>query len=349
MRTARLKADGEGFYHVMSRVVDRRMVIDEPEKVIFRDLMRATEVFSGVNVLTYAILDNHFHVFLHVPEREDVHDEEFLARLGCLYHKKVVTKAEKRLRALREKGAHAEADAFKHRYTYRMYDLSEFMKTLKQRYTEGFNSRHSRKGTLWEERFKSTLVENPAANPAADSDAHSALAFTTAYIDLNPVRAMIVDDPMDYAFSGYGEAMNGGRRAQIGLEMIARLLGRDPHGNTASDEYRQLLYIMGAERGVDADGNPLRRGFSKDDVQAVLDAGGRLTIEQALRCRVRYVNDGAAVGTESFVGRVRACRPACFGRTRRGGPAPMTGAAWGALYTARPLGKRAITVPEVCI
>ncbi len=41
MRTARIVEDGAAYYHVMSRVVDRRRVFDEGEKELFRKTMRA--------------------------------------------------------------------------------------------------------------------------------------------------------------------------------------------------------------------------------------------------------------------------------------------------------------------
>jgi hypothetical protein len=78
------------------------------------------------------------------------------------------------------------------------------MKTFKQRATQSYNTRHGRKGTLWEERFKSILIQGHSGN---------ALATVAAYIDLNPVRARIVSDPKDYRFSGYGEAMAGSKKA----------------------------------------------------------------------------------------------------------------------------------------
>lgn len=58
----------------------------------------------------------------------------------------------------------------------RFYDVSEFMKLLKQRYTQWHNRRHQRTGTLWEERFKSVLVEG----------AGHVLATMAAYIDFKP-------------------------------------------------------------------------------------------------------------------------------------------------------------------
>ena len=51
MRTARIVEDGAAYYHVISRVVDRRMVFIPDEKERFRKLMRAVEEFSGVQIL----------------------------------------------------------------------------------------------------------------------------------------------------------------------------------------------------------------------------------------------------------------------------------------------------------
>ncbi len=80
MRVPRIKESGEGFYHTMSRVVDRRMVLDDKEKERFRKLLRNAAAFSGVDVLTHSIMDNHFHLILHVPERQPVGDLEFSRR-----------------------------------------------------------------------------------------------------------------------------------------------------------------------------------------------------------------------------------------------------------------------------
>ena len=75
------------------------------------------------------------------------------------------------------------------RLRYRLWaqvnDLSAFMKLLKQRFSQWFNRTHQRTGTLWEERFRSVLIEGTGP----------ALATVAAYIDLNPVRAGLVHDP----------------------------------------------------------------------------------------------------------------------------------------------------------
>ena len=56
-----------------------------------------------------------------------------------------------------------------------------------------------------------------------------------------------------------------------------------------------LLYGTGDEEGVDEHGRPLRAGFTREEVQAVLATEGRLDRWQMLRCRVRYFTDGAAL------------------------------------------------------
>ncbi|MFV0415216.1 MAG: transposase [Chthoniobacterales bacterium] len=65
------------------------------------------------------------------------------------------------------------------RYELRRGNLSRFMQELKQRFMQWYNRREGRRGTLWEDRYKSVLVEG--------SD--EALMTMSAYIELNPVRA----------------------------------------------------------------------------------------------------------------------------------------------------------------
>jgi len=346
MRTARIVEEGGGYYHVMSRIVDRRMVIDDSEKGILRYLMRGMEGFSGVEIVTYAILDNHFHILLYVPERQDVEDDELIRRLGCLYSKPVVKSAEKHLVLLREKGLDAEAEEFKLTYSYRMYDLAQYMKTLKQRFSQGFNKRHGRKGTLWEERYKSLVVQPAELNATGSHDPLSAVAAVAAYIDLNPVRASIVEDPKDYHFSGYGEALGGGAKARKGIGTVARSLGGESEWPQASEQYRKLLYTTGEESGLDDKGRPLRKGFSAEEVQAVLDAGGKLSLGQVLRCRVRYFSDGLVLGSRAYVDEVFKRHRDHFGAKRKTGARPMSGAQWSGLCTARRLRLEVIATPQ---
>ncbi|MEI6607159.1 MAG: transposase [Verrucomicrobiota bacterium] len=197
-------------YHCISRVVDRRFVFEERECEAFRMHMRMYENFSGCRVLSYCVMSNHFHLLLEVPPMEEggLSDEELLRRLGGLYSEVVVAgvaaelaEAGKSSIGEIEGAADARMAAIHARFTYRMHDLSEFMKGLLIRFTRRFNRMHSRTGTLWEERFKSVIVESGVA-----------ARTMAAYIDLNPVRAGMVKDPADYRWSSYGEAVGGGKK-----------------------------------------------------------------------------------------------------------------------------------------
>ena len=92
MRTSRLLGEGRSFYHVMSRVVDRRMVFKAKDKEVFRKILRNQEAFTGVRVVTYCLMSNHFHLLLEVPERESLAplDEEGLLAVLPLLHDEIV-------------------------------------------------------------------------------------------------------------------------------------------------------------------------------------------------------------------------------------------------------------------
>jgi REP element-mobilizing transposase RayT len=87
MRHARLRAEGVGCYHVVSRIVDRAFRMDDAEKEVFRGMMRRAEAFCGVRVLTYAVMSNHFHLLVEVPERAGVDEAELVRRMTVLYGK----------------------------------------------------------------------------------------------------------------------------------------------------------------------------------------------------------------------------------------------------------------------
>ena len=69
---------------------------------------------------------------------------------------------------------------------------SRMMQAIGRRYVGAFNARYGRTGTLWEGRFKSALV---------DSDTYLLTCYR--YIELNPVRACMVQQPDDYPLSSY--------------------------------------------------------------------------------------------------------------------------------------------------
>ena len=335
MRTARLKEEGRAYYHCVTRIVGREFLLNDQEKERLCKLMRQMETFTGTKILTHAFLDNHFHILMEVPERVDISDDEFKRRLSALYREETVNTVMKVVSDYRAADADDLAEREKEKYTYRMYDISEFMKTYKQKYSMSYNKRHGRKGTLWEERFRSIMVQG----------SRHVLLATAAYIDLNAVRAGIVDDPKDYRFSGYGEAVAGKKPARAGLLAIIESEGASGTWKEIISLYREQLYIAGEVRGIGEDGRPLRAGFSPEKVSQVIEDNGQLPVTELLRCKVRYFSDGVVIGSADYVEGVFEKYRDQFGAKRKTGARKMKGGEWGDLCTIRDLRLSPITLP----
>ena len=338
------------FYHCISRVVDKQFVFGRDEKEKFRTLMRMQENFTGCRVVCYCLMSNHIHLLLEVPPRPEggLGDEGLLERLRAIYDEAAVAVVAKELAEARRLGAAARLAAIHGRYTYRMHDLSEFMKTLMQRFTKWFNRTHARVGNLWEDAFKSVIVEDGVAAKTI-----------AAYIDLNPVRAGMVQDPADYRWSSYGEAIGGGprgngKKARAGLVRALRAhqgCGADAArwANDVAREYRQILLAGAAEKlevrvGRDGQAAPHchRQGLGAGEVAQAQARQGAIPLGKMLRCRVRYFTDGAVIGSRSFVNEAFAAARERFGPRRKDGARRLRGsgaAAAGTLWSARDLHK----------
>jgi REP element-mobilizing transposase RayT len=128
-------------YHCISRVVDRRFVFEQTEREKFRAFMRMQENFSGCRILSYCLMSNHIHILLEVPPMPagGISDAELLKRLSAIQTEAFVATVAKELYDARKAGNAALVAEIHARFTYRMHDLSEFMKTVLQRFTRWFN------------------------------------------------------------------------------------------------------------------------------------------------------------------------------------------------------------------
>ena len=202
-------------YHCMTHTVSGTPYFDRRAKEVLRKMIWQVAAFSGVEVLTYCVMSNHFHVLIRVPEAVNISDVELLRRYQILYPKPTQYQAASIALMAQELAAGGEAaEAIRQRLLVRMGDISQYMKALKQRFSVWYNRSHQRTGTLWNERFKSVLVEG-RGNP---------LQTMAAHIDLNPVRAGLVKDPKDYRFCGYAEAVAEGGRQPKGCARFGRLM-----------------------------------------------------------------------------------------------------------------------------
>lgn len=323
------------FVHAFSRVVEKRFIFDPDEAHAFLTLLRELASFCRIRVLSFAILSNHFHLLLEIPPKPPPHLlpdlDQILLDLAQLSGHQDLPALRLHFDLLRASGDTAALEAQLARFHARLYNLSFFMKLLKQRFTQNYNARHDRTGTLWESRFKSVLV---------DGSSH-ALATMAAYIDLNPVRAGLVKDPKDFPWCGYGLAFAGDPLAREGIQRIVTTLR---HGQSASPEesleaYRVHLHLAGDETrwGTDAQGQPVRPGLSREQVLEVLAARGKVDPAGYLRCRVRYFCDGAILGSREFVDSVFREHRRWFGPRRTSGARRMRGLLGDPLYTVRDL------------
>lgn len=206
-----------GLYHVCSRVVDRRAIFGDFERRRFLLLTKRVAAFAGVDVVSWCLMSNHFHLLVRVPalDPESLSDEEVLSRMEHIY-------APARMRHFRgvwERLGTAEARrAFLAPFRARMANLSEFVKTVKQRFTQWYNHRNDRDGTLWECRFHSVMLFH---NETDDGSGLGLLArFVAGYIDLNPVRAGVVASPEQSDWSGFGAATRGDPDGLAGLRVL---------------------------------------------------------------------------------------------------------------------------------
>ena len=316
MRSARIKVAGESaVYHCMTRVVGGAMLLDKHAKEVLRKQLRYMAQFCGVEVLTYCIMGNHFHVLVRVPERVPLSDHELIERFALLYGKdkgRVQT-----LRATLQGGGEG-AQLQRDKLLARMGDVSLYMKELKQRFSIWFNKTHGRYGTLWAERFKSVLVENSVAS----------LRTVAAYIDLNPVRAGIVDDPKDYRYCGYAEAVIGHAEAAKGLCEVLEFDGP----KEALAEYRKILFLMGSTTSREC-----QKAMSREKVKEVVEQDGELPLSLVLRLRIRYFGDGLVLGSKEYVEQVFQEHRHLFGPKRKTGARPMRGMKGSGLSVIRDL------------
>ncbi len=325
VRQARIKVDAEegmAVYHCMSRTVNGERLLDDVAKEVLRKQLWQIADYCGLEIITYAIMANHFHVLVRVPRKLEISDAELVRRYRVLYPKPTKYQTA-RFEVIQDqlKSGGDEAAAWRDRQLAMMGDLSPFMKLVKQRFSVWFNRTHQRYGTLWAERFKSVLVE-------AKSGVMRTMA---AYIDLNAVRASLVNDPKDYRFCGYAEAVVGNQRARAGLAQLVEKGPKSPWTWT-HDAYRQTLFGKGSA--------PKEKGGKIDRaaMQKVIETRGKLPLHQVLRCRVRYFSDGAVLGSQAFVQKHLGTYQKLTGRRSRTAPRSIPRVTeWGDLATLRGL------------
>jgi putative transposase len=316
MRNRRFKVEGRGaVYHCISRVVGGEFLLEDFHKEQLKRMLWRQAQFCGVEIVTYCVMANHFHVLIRIPDLVEISDEVLVHRVLALYGRRVPW-VEALVSNLETNGSIDQG--LRDTLIRRMGDVSLFMKELKKRFSNWYNKYHGRFGTLWAERFKSILVQ----------DQPSVVSLVAAYVDLNPVRAGLVADPKDYRFSGYGEAVAGSEMARRGLLSFLDA-GSWLEG---AKSYRKGLFVRG--------GVPGRSGgkvLDKPSVLKVFKEGGVLSMAAALQVRMRYMTDSAVLGSELFVNQIFSEFRDQFSKQRKTGARQIRGADLGNIRSMRDL------------
>lgn len=142
--------------------------------------------------------------------------------------------------------------------------VARLMQKLGRSYVGQFNARHRRTGTLWEGRYKACLV-----------DSESYVLRCHRYIDLNPVRARMIEDPAAYPWSSCANHC-GHRPDDIVTPHLAyTTLG--PTSDARAEAYRHLLHETLSDDDLTAIRTYLQqqRVLGKDDFRDMVEAKTR--------------------------------------------------------------------------
>ncbi len=161
--------------------------------------------------------------------------------------------------------------------------VGRMMQKLGRRYVGQFNARHGRTGTLWEGRYKACLI-----------DSEDYLLRCVRYIDLNPVRARMTDEPTAYPWSSCAALCGLRHDPLLTLHPTQRAL--DATASPSGAAYQALLAEALAEHDLAAIRAYLQqqRAYGRDDFQAMVEAKTRRFA--GVRPAHRPARPGAATG-----------------------------------------------------
>ena len=125
--------------------------------------------------------------------------------------------------------------------------LSKLMKRVAGRHTRYVNKIENRSGSIWEGRFKSSVISTSEYLPAC-----------CRYIELNPLRAGMVSDPALYRWSSYHSKVEGRRDAVVDLPPFYNALGLTV--KERQQAYRDYVYSTIPEGEIKLIEEALQRG-----------------------------------------------------------------------------------------
>ena len=296
-----------GSFHVISRITGQDRLLTPTDKEYFIHLLERFASGFFVQIHSFTILDNHFHILLTGLnlDAQQASKKELLQRYQKLYPKETEPPPGS---YLPDGTLIPDEDNGIERLRERLGSVSRFVQELKQSYSRWFNKKYNRSGYLWSDRFKGVIVQKGEAQ-----------LLCNAYIELNAVRANIVEKPEDYRWCSLGMRVRAPKRArklltwfpvshQDAWENIG--LVKTFYSMKALEWYRVFVYQCG--------GKMLENKASISDqlVSDVVGFHGKLGIGERLQYRLRNISEGLAIGNYSFIAGIQKKNKRKFIRPR---------------------------------
>lgn len=266
--------------HIYSKLAGGELLLGAEEKEHLLSMIERFKSGFFVTVHEFAIMSNHFHLVISEGGQDALaaSRENLLERYRNIYGEDAEPPIGRQLPNGR---FIPDPDGGLERLRKRLGSLSSFVQELKQRFTLWYNQKHERKGYLWGGRFGASLVERG-----------DAALVMGGYLNLNPVRAKIVNAPEDYRWCGLGLRARDPRRARKILDPMPVQSGERP---LSEAEYRLFVYRYGSRNIPDKGSIPTRR------VAEVETRCGRIGIMDLARYRIRNLSEGFALGSQEFI------------------------------------------------
>jgi putative transposase len=157
--------------------------------------------------------------------------------------------------------------------------MSEFMRNIQQAFTRWFNKENKTSGSFWRDRFKSVILAD-----------EQSVVDCAMYVDLNPVRAGLVQRPEEWEAGAYFLRSIEQDKDLLPLHELMNL----PLAENATRSYREMLYYRGNVPSKEKD------AVIPDDI---LERVAKRGLEESGRYlkRVSYLSRGYVIGKRETV------------------------------------------------
>jgi len=263
--------DEKTCYHLMTRTALNGNPFDDVEKDEFVKIIKKFSSVYFTEVLGYCIMGSHIHLVVRMLPESLISDNDIKKRYLSFYGEEAFFNASEMLPYYRSKWS----------------SLSKYMQEIKQTFSKYYNKRHKRRGTLWGERFKSLIVENGET-----------LVNCLAYVELNPVRANLVDRPDKYRWNSLGYLSQTGNKDNF----LAFDFGVGEFGVKDKVErlrrYRKYVFEAGAIKHPE---KKYAKVIDQKVFQEEQEKDFEITRYHRFCNRTRYFTDSGIIGTKEFV------------------------------------------------